>query len=63
VRVEAQIDAAGAVVSVRVLGTNRPGVGFEEAAATAVQRWRFVPATRGGVPVPGSAVFDVEFKW
>lgn len=63
VRVEAQVDASGTVTSVRILGTNRPGVGFEDAARKAVERWRFVPATRGSVPVPGTAVFDVEFEW
>jgi TonB family protein len=61
--VEVQVDATGAVTAVRVLETNRPGVGFEEAAARAVERWRFVPATRGSVPVPGSAVVEVTFRW
>ncbi|HEX6849772.1 MAG TPA: energy transducer TonB [Candidatus Polarisedimenticolaceae bacterium] len=63
VQVEAQVDATGAVTSVRVLGTNRPGVGFEEAASRAVERWRFVPATRGSVPIPATTVVVVEFEW
>ena len=63
VQIEVDVDAAGTVTAVRVLGTDRPGVGFEEAATRAVERWRFVPATRGGVPVPATTVVEVKFRW
>ena len=63
VRIEVQVDASGAVTGVRVLGTDRAGVGFEEAASRAVERWRFMPATRDSAPVPGRTVVEVEFQW
>ena len=63
VQLEVDVDASGTVNAVRVLGTDRPGVGFEDAASRAVERWRFVPATRGGVPVPATAVVEVTFRW
>ena len=37
--------------------SNRPGLGFEEAAATAVAQWRYRPASIDGKPT--SAVFNV----
>ena len=46
VHLQVEVDASGTVTAVRVLGTDRAGVGFEEAATRAVERWRFVPATR-----------------
>lgn len=35
---------------------------LDAAALTAVQQWRFVPATRGGVPVPAVAEVPVRFR-
>jgi periplasmic protein TonB len=35
---------------------------LDAAALTAVQRWRFVPATKGGAPVPAVAEVPVRFR-
>jgi periplasmic protein TonB len=35
---------------------------LDAAALTAVQQWRFVPATKGGVPVPAVAEVPVRFR-
>jgi hypothetical protein len=35
---------------------------LEQAAADAVQNWRFEPAARDGVPVRGSTTVLVEFR-
>jgi protein TonB len=35
---------------------------LDAAAMTAVQQWRFVPATRGGTPVPAVAEVPVRFR-
>lgn len=63
VELEVDVDAEGGVTAVRVVQTDRPGVGFEDAATRAVERWRFVPATRGAVPVSGRTVVEVVFRW
>ena len=51
-RVELRIlvDERGRVEQVEVMGAPA-GYGFETALRTAVQQWRFQPATKGGVPV------------
>lgn len=38
------------------------GLGLDEKAVEAVQRWRFHPATRNGKPVPASALVEVAFR-
>jgi protein TonB len=35
---------------------------LDDAAATAVRRWRFVPATEDGHPVRAMAVIPVQFR-
>lgn len=45
--VEARLDATGRVVDTSVV---RPAPGFDAAAQAAVRRWRFRPASAGGVP-------------
>jgi protein TonB len=55
------VSAEGMPVTVAVVETS----GFaslDAAAMTAVQRWRFVPATRGGTPVPAVAEVPVRFR-
>lgn len=38
------------------------GLGLDERAVEAVKKWRFHPATRGGRPVPTSALVQVTFR-
>src|SRR4029079_13435661 len=37
------------------------GFGFDEAAVTAAQRFRFKPATKAGVPIASTVLFDQQF--
>ncbi len=57
--VEAAIDAAGAVKGTTVVRGRSPAL--DVAAATALGRWRFEPATRGGVAV--ESTHRVRFKF
>ncbi|MFQ5791387.1 MAG: energy transducer TonB, partial [Acidobacteriota bacterium] len=58
----AQVDAAGKVMSVRVVNVPRPGLGFEEAVIDAVKRWRFDPGRRAGEAVSSLFVGRVGFQ-
>ena len=54
------IDEQGVPQDAKVV---RPlGSGFDEKAIEAVQKWRFKPGTRGGVPVKVRANVEVNFK-
>ena len=65
---------AEGTVTVRVsIGTDGKVTGIERISATdeafwvatqrhAMRKWRFRPATRDGVPVPGTKVLTVHFK-
>lgn len=56
-----EVSAAGMPLSVTVArSSSHPAL--DEAALAAVRRWRFSPATRGGVPVAGTAEVPVEFR-
>jgi protein TonB len=57
--VEVTLDETGKVISVRVL--EGPGHGIDEAAAEAVQRWKFQPGTRCGRPVAATFTVRVSF--
>jgi protein TonB len=58
--VEAIIDKSGAVTAVRVL---KPlPMGLDNAAAEAVKKWRFKPATLNGRPVAVYFVLTVNFQ-
>ncbi len=59
VKVQAEIDRAGNVVSARVV--SGPPM-LRDAAVDAIQHWRYRPWTSGGKPVPMSAVAVVEFQ-
>jgi TonB family protein len=59
VGLELDVDAAGAVVGVRV--TAPAGVGFDEAAAAAARRFLFDPARRGRVAIPATVQLTYEF--
>src|SRR5205814_209709 len=59
VGLELDLDAAGAVVGVRV--TRPAGHGFDEAAAEAARRFTFDPARHRGLAVPSTVQFTYEF--
>jgi TonB family protein len=59
VELEIMVDARGNVTTTRVLRGDSP---FRGAAQKAVKAWRFVPASRGGVPVEYMVTKIVEFK-
>jgi len=54
------VSATGSVLAVSVLHSSGHG-SLDAAAADAVRQWRFVPASRGGVPVEGVAEAPVDF--
>ena len=56
-----EVAADGQPVSVAV-ATSSGVASLDSAALSAVQRWRFVPATRGGQPVPAVAEVPVRFQ-
>ena len=51
VSLEALIHSDGTVRDVCVQKVSRPGLGFETAATTAVQSWRYEPAMLDGKPI------------
>jgi protein TonB len=57
---EIQVDSAG---HARIIRVSQPlGLGLDEKAVEAVQRWRFRPATRNGRAVPANATIYVNFR-
>ena len=59
--VSVSVDANGKAVDVRVVkssGSSR----LDRSARQAVQRHRFKPATRGGIPIPYKYTFNVKFS-
>ena len=60
VTLSVEVDASGRVRNVNVM--RRLGLGLDEKAIEAVQRWRFKPATMGGQPVPMLAEVRVSFR-
>ncbi len=59
VRLKLKIDAEGVVQEVAVI--NGPGYGLDEAARDAVRRFRFKPATKGGVPIGYTFIYNFTF--
>jgi protein TonB len=58
---QVNVSAEGLPVTVSVAESSGYPV-LDAAAQTAVQRWRFVPATRGGASVPAVAEVPVRFR-
>ena len=54
------VDENGVPRNVRVI--RRLGLGLDEKAIEAVQRWRFRAGLRHGKPVPVQAVVEVSFR-
>jgi len=59
---QAIIKSDGSVGSIEVLRTNRPNMGFEEAAIRAVTQWAYKPAMQNGRPVEVYFTVFVDFK-
>jgi protein TonB len=59
IRVDVSVD--GEPGSVLVLKSSGHAL-LDDAAASAVRQWRFVPATRDNVPMAASADVPIEFK-
>jgi len=59
---QAIIQADGSVGSIEVLRTNRPNMGFEDAAILAVSQWAYKPALQNGRPVEVYFTVFVDFK-
>ena len=59
---QAVITKTGAVADLRVIRSDRPGFGFEEAAMTAVGQWKYQPARLDGRPVDVYFTIFVEFR-
>lgn len=59
---QAIIHSDGSVGDVEVLRTNRPNMGFEDAAIAAVTQWRYKPALQNGKPVEVYFTVFVDFK-
>jgi TonB family protein len=62
VRLAATIRVDGSVADVQVLSSSRTGAGLEHAAADAVRRWRYKPATRDGQPIDSRLTITVTFR-
>ncbi len=63
VMVEIQIDKEGKVDEVDILECTHPKVGFEDAAAKAVKKWRFEPAQLDGEPLEYPLKFRLTFNY
>lgn len=61
VRVRVLIGTDGRVKAVELVSSDSPGF-FEETKRRALSRWRFTPATRGGVPEESWKVMTVRFQ-
>lgn len=61
VTLQAVIDEKGRVTEVVVLDEDPPGKGFGKAAARAVRKWRYEPATEDGKPVRVFWAVNIEF--
>jgi protein TonB len=59
---QAIIQADGSVGNIEVLRTNRPNMGFEDAAILAVSQWAYKPALQNGRPVEVYFTVFVDFK-
>lgn len=61
VRVRARVTAGGAVDSVSLEQSSGHAL-LDRSALDSVRRWRFIPATRGGVPVACDVSIPVAFQ-
>jgi protein TonB len=62
VRIQAFVDQSGNVLKAVSVNTNRPGIGFEEAAIKAALKCKYRPAIQNGNPVGIWITYKVVFK-
>lgn len=62
VLLSALVRGDGSVAKAEVLEAQHPGLGFEEAALTAVEGWTFRPATLGHRAVNSYAFLEIAFR-
>jgi protein TonB len=63
VRVKVNVDAAGKVIAAEPVGSGSPvAEALADSAISAVKRWQFEPARRGGDKVPGDIVLSFTFR-
>jgi TonB family protein len=60
VQLAVAINATGVVDAVRVVKPLEPGL--DQNAVTAINMWRFTPATKDGKPVPVQTEIEVEYR-
>jgi len=58
--VSAEIDARGQVQNISI--AQGLGLGLDEKAISAVQKWKFRPGTRNGKPVATPAIIQLSFR-
>jgi TonB family protein len=61
VRVRITVDTTGRVAEAVVESATPPGV-FDQAALSAVRKWRYEPIVKGGQPIGGSIVTAIRFE-
>jgi TonB family protein len=54
------VDASGKAVNIVV--TKSLGLGLDQKAVEAVEKWRFKPGMKGGKPVPVIAAVEMNFR-
>jgi TonB family protein len=63
VRVRVNVDAAGKVIAAEPVGSNGgAAAALADSAVSAVKRWQFEPARRGGDKVAGDLVLSFTFR-
>ena len=63
VRVRVNVDAAGKVIGAEPVGTGSPvAEALADAAISAIKRWQFEPARRGGDKVASDIVLSFTFR-
>jgi TonB family protein len=61
--VRVNVDAAGKVIAAESVGSGGPvAEALADSAVSAVKRWQFEPARRGGDKVPGEIVLSFAFR-
>jgi TonB family protein len=60
VHVSVVIDEQGSIQDINIL--DPPGLGLDEKIIECLHKWKFRPATRGGIPVTEKATIEVTFR-
>ena len=61
VSVQLMVDPKGKPYEAEIISTSG-NTAFEQAALKAIEDWKFVPATLGGMPIDASTVIPIHFK-